>query len=316
MVGKHLIIPGGTRIIDAAGKYLMPGGIDANVHLQMPTSTEGTSISGGTRTIDDFYQGTKAAVSGGPTFVIDCVVPEKEESLVDAYNKWRGWADEKVCCDYALRVAINRPIEDELQRDMEELTSADFGVNTFWFDMESKDSRMTDTQLMSAFSECGKLGCLAQVHAESGDIVEQNTKQMLQMGVTGPEGFFLAHSEAAEEEATMRATALASQVNCPLYVTNMSSAAAAEIIRAKKSRGNVVYGEVTPAVLACDGEEYFNSCWRHAAAFVTRPPIRKGQTEQLLNAAVGDNDGDAAFDVLASNHMTYNSSLHEDPSWC
>ena len=308
MVGKHLIIPGGTRIIDAAGKYLMPGGIDANVHLQMPTSTEGTSISGGTRTIDDFYQGTKAAVSGGTTFVIDCVVPEKEESLVDAYNKWRGWADEKVCCDYALRVAINRPIEDELQRDMEELTSSDFGVNTFWFDMESKDSRMTDTQLMSAFSECGKLGCLAQVHAESGDIVEQNTKQMLQMGVTGPEGFFLAHSEAAEEEATMRATALASQVNCPLYVTNMSSAAAAEIIRAKKSRGNVVYGEVTPAVLACDGEEYFNSCWRHAAAFVTRPPIRKGQTEQLLNAAVGDNDGDAAFDVLASNHMTYNSS--------
>ena len=308
MVGKHLIIPGGTRIIDAAGKFLLPGGIDANVHLQMPTTTEGTSVAGGTRTIDDFYQGTKAALSGGTTFVIDCVLPEKEESLIDAYNKWRGWADEMVCCDYALRVAVNKPVEGALQRDMEELSGAEFGVNTFWFDMESKGSRMSDTELMNAFAECAKLGCLAQVHAESGDIVERNAAQILQMGVTGPEGFFMAHSEAAEEEATMRATALASQVNCPIYITSVSSAGAAEIVRAKKSRGNVVYAETTPASLACDGEEYFNSCWRHAAAFVTRPPIRKDQMEQLLNATVGDNDGEAALDIVSSNHMTYNSS--------
>ena len=161
---------------------------------------------------------------------------------------------------------------------------------------------------MSAFAECAKLGCLAQVHAESGDIVERNAQHLLQMGVTGPEGFYMAHSEAAEEEATMRATALASQVVCPLYITGMSSAAAAEIVRAKKSRGNVIYGETTAAALGCDGEAYFNTCWRHAAAFVTRPPIRKGQSEQLLAAAVADNDGEAAFDVLASNHMTYNTS--------
>jgi len=213
MIGKHLIIPGGTRIIDAAGKYLLPGGIDANVHLQMPTCTEGTSVAGGTRTIDDFYQGTKAAVSGGTTFVVDCVMPEKEESLVEAYNKWRGWADEKVCCDYALRVAVATPAEGDVPREMEELCGPDFGVNNLWFDMEAKDSRMTDTQLMSAFAECGKLGCLAQVHAESGDIVDVNAKELLEMGATGPEGFFMAHTEAAEEVATMKATALASQVS-------------------------------------------------------------------------------------------------------
>ena len=97
-------------------------------------------------------------------------------------------------------------------------------------------------------------------------------------------------------------------MNCPLYITSVSSAGAAEIVRSKKSRGNVVYAETTPAYLACDGEEYFNPCWRHAAAFVTRPPIRKDQSEQLLNATVAYNDGDAAFDVVASNHMSYNSS--------
>ena len=144
--------------------------------------------------------------------VIDCVIPDKDESLVDAYNKWRGWADEKVCCDYGLRVAVNAPAEGDVRRDMEELTGSEFGINSFWFDMESSGSRLSDPDLMNAFAECVKLGCLAQVHAESGDIVERNASQLLGMGVTGPEGFYMAHSEAAEEEATMRATALASQV--------------------------------------------------------------------------------------------------------
>lgn len=97
------------------------------------------SLSGGTRTIDDFYQGTKAAVSGGTTMVIDCVVPEKGESLIDAYNKWRSWADDKVCCDYSLRVALPSTLTNQLKKDMQELTTADFGVNTFFFDMAPKN---------------------------------------------------------------------------------------------------------------------------------------------------------------------------------
>ena len=88
MMGNHLIIPGGTRTIDATGKYIMPGGIDMNVHLQRPGF--------GTQTIDDFYQGTKAALAGGTTMVVDMVIPEKEETLMEAFEKWRKWADDKV----------------------------------------------------------------------------------------------------------------------------------------------------------------------------------------------------------------------------
>ena len=88
MMGNHLIIPGGTRSIDACGKFVLPGGIDLNVQLQRPGY--------GTQTIDDFYQGTKAALMGGTTMVVDMVVPEKEESLVEAFDKWRRWADDKV----------------------------------------------------------------------------------------------------------------------------------------------------------------------------------------------------------------------------
>ena len=91
MMGNHLIIPGGTRPIDATGKFVLPGGIDLNVHLQRPGY--------GTQTIDDFYQGTKAALMGGTTMVVDMVVPDKEESLLEAYDKWRRWADDKVWSD-------------------------------------------------------------------------------------------------------------------------------------------------------------------------------------------------------------------------
>ncbi len=102
MVGNHLIIPGGTRVIDATGKYIFPGGVDINVHLQRPGY--------GTQTIDDFYQGSKAALAGGTTMIMDMVVPGQSESPMEAFAKWRKWADDKVCCDYALKMQISGKI--------------------------------------------------------------------------------------------------------------------------------------------------------------------------------------------------------------
>ena len=97
-LGRNLIIPGGTRTIDARGKYVMPGGIDPHTHLECEFF--------GITSVDDFYQGTKAAVAGGTTMVIDFVLPRPGESLLEAYERYRTNADEKVCCDYALHVAI------------------------------------------------------------------------------------------------------------------------------------------------------------------------------------------------------------------
>lgn len=97
-MGRNLIIPGGTRTIDARARYVMPGGIDPHTHFEFEFM--------GTKSIDDFYQGTKAAVAGGTTMIMDFVVPRKDESLVEAYERYRQSADQKVCCDYALHVAI------------------------------------------------------------------------------------------------------------------------------------------------------------------------------------------------------------------
>lgn len=97
-MGRNLIIPGGTRTIDARGRYVMPGGIDPHTHFEMEFME--------TKTVDDFYQGTKAAVAGGTTMIIDFVIPRKDESLVEAYERYRETADQKVCCDYGLHVAV------------------------------------------------------------------------------------------------------------------------------------------------------------------------------------------------------------------
>merc|ERR1711981_450594 len=149
---------------------------------------------------------------------------------------------------------------------MELMTSEDFGINTFHVSM-SGDRRMDDFNLTKAFAKCNQIGCLAQVHAECGALIDRNVKKMLERGITGPEGFASAHSKSAKE-----------------------------VIEYKKSKGAVVMAEITPASLACDGEEYWNPCWRHAAGFMCEPPLRKGQKDDLLSGVGGDNCG---FDLIA-----------------
>lgn len=298
-MGTHLIIPGGTRAIDAAGKYVIPGGIDANVHLQRPHN-------GMTQSVDDFYRGTRAAIVGGTTTVIDTVVPSGGESLIDAFRKWRGWADDKVCCDYGLKMALpGGQLSEEVRADMADLTAEDYGVNAFHISMLEKERRMTDPQLTEAFEAIKDLGGLAMVHAETGELVDRKERIMKSQGVTGPEGFAMAHTENAEEEATMRATTLANQVVCPVHIGPVMSANAMSIVAMKKGRGNVVFAETTPAALACSGEDYWNRCWRHAAGFVTAPPVRKGAADDLVEiVAKGENDG---FDLVTSDNCTWNS---------
>ena len=154
-VGQHLIIPGGTRIIDATGKWVIPGGIDPNVHFQTPVDTSGTSVEGGTRTIDDFYVGTKAAIAGGTTTIIDTVEPEKGESLLKAFDKWQAWAEEKACCDFAFKMNLSQPLneEPELKAEIRELAMENY-VNCFSVSMENYG----DEDLMDFFHACTSTG--------------------------------------------------------------------------------------------------------------------------------------------------------------
>ncbi|EGK96957.1 dihydropyrimidinase isoform X5 [Anopheles arabiensis] len=269
--GADFVVPGGCRTIDATGKLVMPGGIDPHTHFQLEF--------GGTVSVDDFYKGTKAAVAGGTTTILDFVLPKKGESLLEAYDAWRARADPKVVCDYGLHVGItwwSKSVRDEMR-----ILCQERGVNSFKCFMAYKGLyQLNDSELYEVFETCKELGAVAMVHAENGDIIAKNVTKLLTEGVTGPEGHELSRSEEVEAEATNRACVIAHQAHCPLYVVHvMSKSAGIEVARARRRyNGTGIFGETLAAALGTDGTHYHDKCWHHAAAHVLSPPLRPDPT--------------------------------------
>lgn len=300
MVGCNLIIPGGTRVIDATSMLVMPGGIDPHTHLEMEFM--------GAVSMDDFYQGTKAAIAGGTTMIIDFVIPSKGEPLLDAYHKWRTRATNKVCCDYALHMCVVS-WSDEVKKEMEELCKS-HGVNSFKMFMAYKDVLMlNDSSLYNAFETCKELGALPMVHAENGDIIFENTKRLLNAGINGPNGHALSRPEEVEAEAVNRACILSNQVGSPLYVVHVMSKSAAEILAKHrdeqiKLNGNTkIFGETLAAAVGTHWDENKLTCWHDAAAHVLSPPLRSDPNTPyfLLNMLASDK-----LQTTGSDNATFN----------
>ncbi|XP_053975040.1 dihydropyrimidinase isoform X2 [Hylaeus anthracinus] len=294
-MGRNLIIPGGTRVIDAREKYVMPGGIDPHTHFELELM--------GAKSVDDFYQGTKAAVAGGTTMIIDFVIPKKDESLLEAYERYRETADQKVCCDYSLHVAVTS-WSPKVKEEMTTLVQL-HGVNSFKMFMAYRDLYMLrDPELIEVFKTCKELGAVAMIHAENGDIIAENTKRLLEAGVTGPEGHEMSRPEEVEAEAVNRACVIASQVNSPLYVTAVSSKSAADVVSAKRSEGVVLFGETLASSVGIDGSEQYGKDIEKARRFVTSPPLRPDSTTPAYLIEHLAQDG---LQVTGSDNCTFNA---------
>ena len=263
-IGANLEAPAGAEKIDAGGCYVMPGGIDPHTHLEFAFM--------GTVSADDFEWGTKAALSGGTTMVVDFCIPNPGQSLLAAYQDWRRKA-EGAASDYGFHMAItwwDKQVFDEMETCVKT-----YGINTFKHFMAYKGALMVnDDELYNSFLRCAGLGAMPLVHAENGDVVWHLQQHYLGTGVTGPEGHAYSRPPAVEGEAANRAIMIADMAGCPLYVVHTSCRDAHEAIARARAAGKRVFGEPLIQHLLLDENEYRNEDWDYAARRVMSPPFR------------------------------------------
>ena len=285
------LAPAGAQTIDATGQYVMPGGIDPHTHMQLPFM--------GTVTADDFFTGTAAALAGGTTSIIDFVIPNPQESMMDAYRKWRGWA-EKSAADYSFHVAVTW-WSDQVHADMATLVREE-GINSFKHFMAYKNAIMCDDEtLVNSFKRALELGAMPTVHAENGELVYLLQQEVAKMGITGPEGHPLARPPMVEAEAANRAIAIAGVLGVPIYVVHVSCLESAQAIAAARARGQRVYGEVLAGHLVIDDSVYRDPDFAKAAAHVMSPPFRaKGHQEALWQGLQS-----GQLHTTATDHCTF-----------
>ena len=265
----------GGEVLDATGCYVMPGGIDPHTHLEMPFM--------GTYSADDFESGTRAALSGGTTMVVDFVLPGQGQGLMDAAQMWHNKSG-RAHCDYSYHMAVTW-WGQKVWEDMEDAVKA--GMTSFKHFMAYKGALMVnDDEMYQSFKRVGDLGGLAMVHAENGDVVAELTAKLLAEGNTGPEAHAYSRPSQVEGEATNRAIMIADMAGVPLYVVHTSCEEAHEAIRRAKQAGKRVWGEPLIQHLTLDETEYFNADWDHAARRVMSPPFRNKAHQDSLWAGL------------------------------
>jgi dihydropyrimidinase len=271
-IGSNLNAPKDTRIIDAEGQYVMPGGIDPHTHMELPFM--------GTVASETFYTGTAAGAAGGTTMIIDFVIPDPKENLLSAYKKWRQWA-EKAATDYSFHVAVTW-WDDSVFEDMGTLVK-DHGVNSFKHFMAYKNAIMApDETLVQSFNRCLELGAIPTVHAENGELVYFLQGEIKKKGITGPEGHPLSRPPEVEGEAANRAIRIAQTLNVPIYIVHVSCSDSLDAIIRARNEGQRVYGEVLAGHLEIDDSVYLNKDWKSAAAHVMSPPFRPKKHQDIL----------------------------------
>ncbi len=284
----------GDETLDATGCYVMPGGIDPHTHLEMPFM--------GTYSSDDFESGTRAALSGGTTMVVDFALPSPGQSLLEALTMWDNKTS-RANCDFSFHMAITwwgEQVFNEMQTIVQ-----DKGINSFKHFMAYKGALMVDDdEMFHSFQRCAELGALPMVHAENGDIVAQMQAKLLADGNNGPEAHAYSRPAAVEGEATNRAIIIADMAGAPLYVVHTSCEQAHEAIRRARQNGMRVYGEPLIQHLTLDESEYANPDWDHAARRVMSPPFRNKQHQDSLWAGLSA----GSLQVVATDHCAFTTT--------
>ncbi|MFQ5516127.1 MAG: dihydropyrimidinase [Acidimicrobiia bacterium] len=284
---------GADRIIDASGKYVIPGGVDVHTHFELPF--------GGTFVSDSFETGTRAAAFGATTTVVDFAVQVKGEGVMEGFENWMQRADGNCAIDYGFHVIVG-DINDASLKEMEAIT--DEGVTSFKLFMAYPGVLYSDDgEIFRAMQQAAANGTTIMMHAENGIAIDVLREQAVQRGETDPKYHTITRPPTTESEAVHRALVLAELAGAPLYIVHMSAKEAVAELTRFRDRGLNVFGETCPQYLHLSLEDHVALAGFEGAKYVCSTPIRsrlEGHQDALWNAlARGD------LEVVSTDHACF-----------
>jgi dihydropyrimidinase len=278
------------KVIDASGKYVLPGGIDVHTHLDMPF--------GGATSADDFETGTRAAAFGGTTSIVDFAIQYRGQTLHDAWEAWIKKAEGKAVVDYGFHMIIT-DLNDQVEGEMDALVRQ--GIASFKLFMAYPGVFMLDdASIFKALLRTGKNGGTICMHAENGGVIDVLVKRALAEGKTAPKYHALTRPARAEAEATHRAIALAEIADVPIYIVHLSAAEALEMVTEARDRGLPAFAETCPQYLFLSYDNYEEPDFG-GSKYVMSPPLRDKAKQDQLWRGLAFND----LQAIATDHCPF-----------
>ena len=287
-IGKNLSVKADT-VIDAAGKLVMPGGIDPHVHLDMPFM--------GTFSSDTYETGTRAALYGGTTMVIDFILQTQGKSLQSALDDWKSRSDNNAVGDYSFHMAVT-DFNDETKKEIKTFIE-EYGITSFKTFMAYKGALMIDDrQMIGLMEEVKKCGGLINVHATNGDMIDYLVQKHRNEGKLSPLYHYLPQPEVTEAEAAERFVDMANYTGCPGYIVHLTCEGALNAVRNATRRNQNMFVETCIQYLIIDASLYEQE---DGAKWVMSPPLREKKDQATLWAGI--NQG--MVQVVATDHCPF-----------
>ncbi len=289
IIGENLSIPA-DKIIDASGKYVIPGGIDPHTHLDMPFM--------GTVSSDDFVTGTRAAAHGGTTTIIDFAIQTKGHSALEGLETWHAKAEGKTAIDYGFHMILT---DTEGDRISELKTLIKEGITSYKLFMAYPGVLfMDDANIYRTMREAGDNGTIICMHAENGIVIDEIVRNAVADGKTEPKWHALTRPDRMEAEAVHRTIAIGDIADVPVYIVHLTSAAALDQVALARNDGQAVFAETCPQYLFLD-HSYYEKEDFEGAKYVMSPPLReKWNQAELWNGLANGN-----LQVVSTDHCTF-----------
>lgn len=282
----------GAKVLDAEGKLVLPGAIDAHTHLAMPF--------GGTVSADSYLTGTRAAACGGVTTVFDYPMQRKGSGIIETVEARKAMCDPEACVDYAFHCIITDLNEGAILDEFKE--AVDYGVPSFkCFLVYKKEGMMVDdATLVKILLKAKETGAITNIHAENPDVIDLNIEKFLKEGKTSAWYHYLSRPEYVEAEADKRAVHWAKSIGAPLYLVHMADKEGLEAAIEAKRDGHDIYIETCPQYLEFTCDVYKREDGRN---FVCSPPMKGQESQDALWKAIRT----GGIDTVATDHCPFQS---------